>query len=96
MTPKRLAIQFAVLIWFTVGYRRRDLSAKGCPPDDCLSIFQPWYRLHKQVLGCGESGRVNIEIVYFFTGIIRRPFFFFNKLIEYHLLVSIQLIFRSN
>ncbi|MDR1268864.1 MAG: hypothetical protein LBK82_05015 [Planctomycetaceae bacterium] len=23
------------LIWFTVGYRRRNRSANGCPPYDC-------------------------------------------------------------
>ncbi|MDR1140844.1 MAG: hypothetical protein LBL62_04060 [Planctomycetaceae bacterium] len=29
---RRLSHNFAALIWFTVGYRRRDLSAKGRPP----------------------------------------------------------------
>ncbi|MDR1270732.1 MAG: hypothetical protein LBK82_14545 [Planctomycetaceae bacterium] len=30
------------LIRFTVGYRRRNLLAKGCPPNDCslLQKFQ--------------------------------------------------------
>ncbi|MDR1270488.1 MAG: hypothetical protein LBK82_13280 [Planctomycetaceae bacterium] len=26
------------LIWFTVGYRRRNLSAKSRPPYDCLLL----------------------------------------------------------
>jgi hypothetical protein len=27
------------LIWFTVGYRRRDLLAKGCPPLTKITIL---------------------------------------------------------
>ncbi|MDR1268109.1 MAG: hypothetical protein LBK82_01160 [Planctomycetaceae bacterium] len=39
MTPKRLAIEFAIVnLIHCRRVRRRDLSAKGRPPDNCLPL----------------------------------------------------------